>query len=134
LDCFDCSFPRFFLPSFFLCLFFPSSHDAINAQMSNPRMLVKFEHTSARVKGLAFHPKRSWVLASLHNGSIQLYDYRMELLIDTFDEHDGPVRGVHFHSTQPLFVSGGDDQKIKVWNYQKRRFVLDLSSFQFDLV
>lgn len=31
-----------------------------------------------------------------------------------FDEHDGPVRGVDFHKTQPLIVSGGDDYKIKV--------------------
>jgi hypothetical protein len=44
----------------------------------------------------------------------QLWDYRMGTLIDRFDEHDGPVRGVHFHITQPLFVSGGDDYKIKV--------------------
>lgn len=35
-------------------------------------------------------------------------------LIDKFDEHDGPVRGIDFHKQQPLFVSGGDDYKIKV--------------------
>lgn len=45
---------------------------------------------------------------------LQLWDYRMGTLIDRFDEHDGPVRGVHFHKSQPLFVSGGDDYKIKV--------------------
>jgi WD40 repeat protein len=38
----------------------------------------------------------------------------MGTLIDRFDEHDGPVRGIHFHRTQPLFASGGDDYKIKV--------------------
>ena len=38
----------------------------------------------------------------------------MGTLIEKFDEHDGPVRGVHFHNSQPLFVSGGDDYKIKV--------------------
>jgi WD40 repeat protein len=27
----------------------------------------------------------------------------------------GPVRGIAFHPTQPLFCSGGDDYKIKVW-------------------
>ena len=64
--------------------------------------------------GLSFHPKRPWVLASLHNGVIQLWDYRMCTLIDKFDEHDGPVRGICFHQQQPLFVSGGDDYKIKV--------------------
>lgn len=26
----------------------------------------------------------------------------------------GPVRGICFHTQQPLFVSGGDDYKIKV--------------------
>ena len=25
----------------------------------------------------------------------------------------GPVRGIDFHNNQPLFVSGGDDYKIK---------------------
>ena len=70
-------------------------------------MLTKFETKSNRVKGLSFHSKRPWVLASLHSGVIQLWDYRMGTLIDRFDEHDGPVRGVHFHKSQPLFVSGG---------------------------
>jgi len=55
-------------------------------------MLKKFETKTNRVKGLSFHPHRPWILVSLHNGAIQLYDYRMEILIDTFEEHDGPVR------------------------------------------
>ena len=38
----------------------------------------------------------------------------------------GPVRGVSFHPTQPLFVSGGDDYKIKVWNYKQRRCLFTL--------
>lgn len=50
----------------------------------------------------------------------------MGTLIDRFDEHDGPVRGVHFHKSQPLFVSGGDDYKIKVWNYKLRRCLFTL--------
>lgn len=89
-------------------------------------MLTKFETKSNRVKGLSFHPKRPWILASLHSGVIQLWDYRMGTLIDRFDEHDGPVRGVHFHNSQPLFVSGGDDYKIKVWNYKLHRCLFTL--------
>lgn len=50
----------------------------------------------------------------------------MGTLIDRFDEHDGPVRGVHFHKSQPLFVSGGDDYKIKIWNYKLRRCLFTL--------
>ncbi|PAV66797.1 hypothetical protein WR25_10521 [Diploscapter pachys] len=89
-------------------------------------LLVKFETKSARVKGISFHPTRPWVLASLHSGVIQLWDYRMCVLIDKFDEHDGPVRGICFHQEQPIFVSGGDDYKIKVWNYKQRRCIFTL--------
>lgn len=49
--------------------------------------------TWSRVKGLSFHPKRPWILASLHSGVIQLWDYRMGTLIDRFDEHDGVQGG-----------------------------------------
>ena len=89
-------------------------------------MLTKFESKSNRVKGLAFHPVRPWVLASLHNGLIQLWDYRMGTLLDRFEEHDGPVRGVDFHRVQPLLVSGGDDYKVKVWDYKLRRCLFTL--------
>jgi len=89
-------------------------------------MLTKFESKSARVKGLAFHPVRPWVCASLHNGVIQLWDYRVGTVIDRFEEHDGPVRGVDFHMTEPLIVSGGDDYKIKVWDYKLRRCLFTL--------
>ncbi|KAL9000771.1 MAG: hypothetical protein Q9188_005604 [Gyalolechia gomerana] len=95
--------------------------------MSSPNMLTKFESKSSRAKGIAFHPKRPWILVSLHSSTIQLWDYRMGTLIDRFEEHDGPVRGIDFHKTQPLFVSGGDDYKIKVWSYQTRRCIFTLN-------
>ncbi len=41
-------------------------------------MKEKFESKSNRVKGLVFHPTRPWLLVSLHNGVIQLWDYRIE--------------------------------------------------------
>ena len=70
---------------------------------------------------------RPWILVSLHSSTIQLWDYRMGTLIDRFEEHDGPVRGIDFHKTQPLFASGGDDYKIKVWSYQTRRCLFTLN-------
>lgn len=50
----------------------------------------------------------------------------MGVLLERFDEHDGPVRGVDFHKVQPLIVSGGDDYKIKVWDYKLRRCLFTL--------
>ena len=49
----------------------PTTNDHCSGHCSTT-MLTKFESKSARVKGLAFHPVRPWVCASLHNGVIQL--------------------------------------------------------------
>ncbi|RFU33464.1 hypothetical protein B7463_g2888, partial [Scytalidium lignicola] len=87
---------------------------------SSPNMLTKVRFDED-AEGLP------WILVSLHSSTIQLWDYRMGTLIDRFEEHDGPVRGVDFHKTQPLFVSGGDDYKIKVWSYQTRRCLFTLN-------
>ena len=47
-------------------------------------------------------------------------------MIDRFEEHDGPVRGVDFHTKESLIASGGDDYKIKVWDYKLRRCLFTL--------
>ena len=39
----------------------------------------------------------------------------------------GPVRGVDFHKTQPLFVSGGDDHKVRVWDYKNKKCLFSLT-------
>lgn len=45
-----------------------------------------------------------------------------------FDEHDGPVRGLDFAKTgQPLLASGGDDYKVKVFNFKQQRCLFTLS-------
>lgn len=51
----------------------------------------------------------------------------MGTLIDRFEEHDGPVRSVAFHPTQNIFVSGGDDYKIRLWSLQSRKSIAVLS-------
>ncbi|KAK0552131.1 hypothetical protein OC846_001802 [Tilletia horrida] len=91
------------------------------------QMLTKFESKSNRVKGVAFHSKLPLLAASLHNGSIQLWQYQTGTIYDRLEEHDGPVRGLDFHRTQPLLVSGGDDYKIKVWNHKTRRCLFTLT-------
>lgn len=86
-------------------------------------LLVKYESKSARVKGLAFHPSRHWLLVSLHTGVVQLLDYRMGTVLEKYEEHEGPVRGVAFHPTQPIFATGGDDYKVKLWNFKQRKCI-----------
>jgi len=42
-----------------------------------------------RAIGLAFHPNQPLLAAALHNGSVQLWNYRMGVLVDRFEEHEG---------------------------------------------
>jgi coatomer subunit alpha len=58
------------------------------------------------------------------SGTIQLWDYRIGALLNRFEEHDGPVRAVNFHPTRSMFASGGDDYKIKVWNFKNVLYTL----------
>lgn len=51
----------------------------------------------------------------------------MGTIIDRFEGHDGPVRGLDFHKTQPLFASCGDDYTVKVWSLQTRKCLFTLS-------
>lgn len=94
---------------------------------TNAPFITLFETDSNKVKCISFHPTRPWLLASLHTGVIQLWDYRIKIMIAKFEEHKGPIRSVAFHPNQPLFVSGGDDDKIRVWNYKERRCLFTLS-------
>eukprot|EP00768_Dysnectes_brevis_P002217 gnl/Dysnectes_brevis/1712_a1947_1149.p1 GENE.gnl/Dysnectes_brevis/1712_a1947_1149~~gnl/Dysnectes_brevis/1712_a1947_1149.p1 ORF type:complete len:1244 (-),score=323.32 gnl/Dysnectes_brevis/1712_a1947_1149:40-3771(-) len=86
-------------------------------------MLIKFKTKSDRVKSTAFHPKRPLILIALHTGSIELWNYVLGTLVDTFEGHKSPVRCVHFHPTQPLFVSGGDDGTVRLWDLTDRKLL-----------
>lgn len=56
---------------------------------SSSTLITKFEAKSSRVKGLAFHPTLPWLLAAHHNGTVQIYDYRMGMVVDKYEEHKG---------------------------------------------
>ena len=68
----------------------------------------------------------SFAMIIMYSGVIQLWDYRVGTVIDRFEEHEGPVRGVEFHERDSLIVSGGDDYKIKVWDYKLHRCLFTL--------
>ena len=59
-------------------------------------MKTKFETKSKRVKGLSFHKYRPWVLASLHHGSIHLFDYRAQALLDKYEDHHGKSKYIFY--------------------------------------
>ncbi len=70
-----------------------------------------------------FSPHQTWVAASMHNGAVQIWDYKLGVRIDSFEEHDGPVRSVVFHPTQPLLASAGDDHRDSSVDYKLRKCI-----------
>lgn len=62
------------------------------------KMIVKFETKTQRVKGLSFHPTKPWLLTSLHTGTVQLWDYRICVMVDKFEEHEGKGSKPHGES------------------------------------
>lgn len=57
-----------------------------------PCFLKKFESATggARAKSISFHPSRPWLLVSFYSGSVQIWDHKLQVLVDTYDGyHDG---------------------------------------------
>lgn len=57
-------------------------------------LIIKFDHKSNRVKGVAFHPTRPWVLTSHYNGSIQIWDHKLKTLVDKYENHHEGNEGI----------------------------------------
>lgn len=57
----------------------------------------------------------------------------MGVCIARFEGHEGPVRCVDFHPTQPIFVSCGDDGTIRIWSLQTQKLMFQLNG-HFDYV
>lgn len=60
------------------------------------------------------------MMSMMVSGFMGEFNVRIDLCL-------GPVRGICFHPTQPIFCSGGDDYKIKVWNYKQRKCLFTLT-------
>lgn len=65
---------------------FESKSNRVKGLCFNQLFLSLFENV---LKGLAFHPTQPLLAAALHNGSVQLWNYRMGVLVDRFEEHEG---------------------------------------------
>ena len=44
-------------------------------------LITKFTQNTERVKGSSFHSSRPWIVTALYSGVIELWDYRLHILI-----------------------------------------------------
>ncbi|MFT7803266.1 coatomer subunit beta' [Arapaima gigas] len=82
--------------------------------------MTKFPQVSSvphRVKSVDLHPTEPWMLASLYNGSVCVWNHETQTLVKTFEVCDLPVRASKFVARKNWVITGADDMQIRVFNY-----------------
>jgi coatomer subunit beta' len=77
----------------------------------------KLHQRSERVKCVDIHPTETWVLATLYDGRVFIYDYETGGVVKTFEVTDQPVRCGVFVPRKQWIVVGADDMYIRCYNY-----------------
>jgi len=83
---------------------------------------------SERVKCVDFHPTEPWMLTSLYDGTIAIWNYETEEMIKTFEVSSSPVRTAKFISRKSWIVAGADDMCISVFNYNTSEKVISFEA------
>ncbi|KRT79981.1 WD40 domain-containing protein, partial [Oryctes borbonicus] len=77
----------------------------------------KLTARSDRVKCVDLHPTEPWMLCSLYNGNINVWNHENQQLVKTFEVCDLPVRAAKFVPRKNWIIAGSDDMQIRVFNY-----------------
>jgi len=77
----------------------------------------KLTARSDRVKSSDLHPSEPWMLISLYNGNVHVWNHESQQLIKSFEVCDLPVRAAKFVARKNWIVTGSDDMHVRVYNY-----------------
>ncbi|XP_025082597.1 coatomer subunit beta'-like isoform X1 [Pomacea canaliculata] len=77
----------------------------------------KLSARSDRVKCVDLHPSEPWMLASLYNGNVHVWNHESQQLIKSFEVCEPPVRAARFVARKNWIITGSDDMKVRVFNY-----------------
>lgn len=77
----------------------------------------KLSARSDRVKSVDIHPTEPWMLVSLYNGNVHIWNHESQQLVKSFEVCEPPVRTSKFIPRKNWVVTGSDDMQIRVFNY-----------------
>lgn len=77
----------------------------------------KLTARSDRVKCVDLHPTEPWMLVSLYNGNVHVWNHESQQLVKSFEVCDLPVRAAVFVPRKNWIVTGSDDMQVRVFNY-----------------
>lgn len=72
---------------------------------------------SDRVKCVDLHPVEPWMLSSLYNGLVHVWNHENQQLVKSFEVCEVPVRCAKFVARKNWIITGSDDMQIRVFNY-----------------
>lgn len=72
---------------------------------------------SDRIKSTDLHPQEPWMLVSLYNGNVHIWNYETQQLVKSFEVCDLPVRAAKFVMRKSWIITGSDDMHVRVYNY-----------------
>uniref|UniRef100_A0A0N5AKD2 Coatomer subunit beta' n=1 Tax=Syphacia muris TaxID=451379 RepID=A0A0N5AKD2_9BILA len=72
---------------------------------------------SDRVKCVDLHPVETWMLVSLYNGNVHIWNYENQQLVKSFEVCELPVRCAKFVARKNWVITGSDDMQVRVFNY-----------------
>lgn len=77
----------------------------------------KLSARSDRVKCTDLHPSEPWMLVSLYNGNVHVWNHELQQLVKSFEVCDLPVRSAKFVARKNWVITGSDDMHVRVFNY-----------------
>jgi coatomer subunit beta' len=69
---------------------------------------------SDRVKSCDLHPTEQWMLVSLYNGNVHIWNYESQQLVKSFEVCELPVRAAVFVPRKNWVITGSDDMQVLV--------------------
>ncbi|KAJ8687564.1 hypothetical protein QAD02_023358 [Eretmocerus hayati] len=77
----------------------------------------KLTARSDRVKCVDLHPTEPWMLCSLYQGTVNIFNSESQCVVKSFEVCDLPVRAAKFVPRKNWVVTGSDDMQIRIFNY-----------------
>lgn len=88
--------------------------------VASGKLVKTFDNKNQIAKSLAFHPKKNTLLSTSGN-KILIWNIYSGKIIGKLEKHTDEILSVNFSKDGRYIVSGGKDETVIVWNYQKKR-------------
>lgn len=77
------------------------------------------EITNAPVRSAKFIARKNWLIVGSDDNMLRVYNYNTAEKLKTLEEHSDYIRTIAVHPSQPYVLSGGDDDTIRMFDWDR---------------